>query len=159
MIASSLELNSDDFPFFGDLKRTSRSREKLEKSSLEKRDNHHRPRASESRRWWWWLDKIRKTKIQKKDEIHKDTKTNTHTQIQKNTKYTITKDQNAKIQMFRFCLPSFWGQKLPSLSEYILASGGPFWGLKKRKFIRIYLPRIWASQIQSISEGLVARWL
>ena len=44
MIPSSLELNSDDFPFFGDLKRTSRSREKLEKSSFENRDNHHRPR-------------------------------------------------------------------------------------------------------------------
>ena len=38
----------------------------------------------------------------------------------------ITKDQNAKIQMFRFCLPSFWGQKLPSLSDDISASGGPF---------------------------------
>ena len=93
MIPSSLELNSDDFPFFGDLKRTSRSREKLEKSSFENRDNHHRPRPRESRRWWWWLEKIRKTKIQKK---HKDTKTNTHIQIQKNTKYTITKRSECK---------------------------------------------------------------
>ena len=41
MIASSLELNSDDFPFFGNLKRTSGSREKLEKSLFENRDNHH----------------------------------------------------------------------------------------------------------------------
>ena len=49
MIASSLELNSDDFPFFGNLKRTSGSREKLEKSSLENRDNHHWPRGSEMR--------------------------------------------------------------------------------------------------------------
>ena len=94
MIPSSLELNSDDFPFFGDLKRTSRSREKLEKSSFENRDNHHRPRPRESRRWWWWwLEKIRKTKIQRK---HKDTKTNTHIQIQKNTKYTITKRSECK---------------------------------------------------------------
>ena len=95
MIPSSLELNSDDFPFFGDLKRTSRSREKLEKSSFENRDNHHRPRPRESRWWWWWwwLEKIRKTKIQKK---HKDTKTNTHIQIQKNTKYTITKRSECK---------------------------------------------------------------
>ena len=93
MIPSSLELNSDDFPFFGDLKRTSGSREKLEKSSFENRDNHHRPRPRESRRWWWWLEKIRKTKIQKK---HKDTKTNTHIQIQKNTKYTITKRSECK---------------------------------------------------------------
>ena len=44
MIPSSLELNSDDFPFFGNLKRTSGSREKLEKSSFENRDNHHQPR-------------------------------------------------------------------------------------------------------------------
>ena len=44
MIPSSLELNSDDFPFFGDLKRTSGSREKLEKSSFENCDNHHQPR-------------------------------------------------------------------------------------------------------------------
>ena len=49
MIPSSLELNSDDFPFFGDLKRTSGSREKLEKSSFENRDNHHRPKPRESR--------------------------------------------------------------------------------------------------------------
>ena len=49
MIPSSLELNSDDFPFFGKLKRTSGSREKLEKSSLENRDNHHRPRGREKR--------------------------------------------------------------------------------------------------------------
>ena len=99
MIPSSLELNSDDFPFFGDLKRTSRSREKLEKSSFENRDNHHRPRPRESRRWWWWwwwLEKIRKTKIQKKTQRHKDTKTNTHIQIQKNTKYTITKRSECK---------------------------------------------------------------
>ena len=41
MIPSSLELNSDGFPFFGDLKRTSGSREKLEKSLFENRDNHH----------------------------------------------------------------------------------------------------------------------
>ena len=95
MIPSSLELNSDDFPFFGDLKRTSGSGEKLEKSSFENRDNHHRPRPRESRRWWWWwLEKIRKTKIQKKK--HKDTKTNTHIQIQKNTKYTITKRSECK---------------------------------------------------------------
>ena len=51
MIPSSLELNSDDFPFFGNLKRTSGSREKLEKSSFENRDNHHWPRASEMSRW------------------------------------------------------------------------------------------------------------
>ena len=75
MIPSSLELNSDDFPFFGDLKRTSGSREKLEKSSFENRDNHHWPGGSEMSRWWWWwwwwwwLEKIRKTKIQKKTEI------------------------------------------------------------------------------------------
>ena len=50
MIPSSLELNSDDFPFFGDLKRTSGSREKLEKSSFESRDNLHWPRASEMSR-------------------------------------------------------------------------------------------------------------
>ena len=49
MIPSSLELNFDDFPFFGDLKRTSGSGEKLEKSSFENRDNHHRPRPRESR--------------------------------------------------------------------------------------------------------------
>ena len=49
MIASSLELNSDDFPFFGNLKRTSGSREKLEKSSFENRDYHHRPKPRESR--------------------------------------------------------------------------------------------------------------
>ena len=99
MIPSSLELNSDDFPFFGDLKRTSRSREKLEKSSFENRDNHHRPRPRESRRWWWWwwwLEKIRKTKIQKKTQRYKDTKTNTHVQIQRNTKYTITKRSECK---------------------------------------------------------------
>ena len=96
MIPSSLELNSDDFPFFGDLKRTSRSREKLEKSSFENRDNHHRPRPRESRRWWWWLEKIRKTKIQKKTQRHKDTNTNTQIQIQKNTKYTITKRSECK---------------------------------------------------------------
>ena len=99
MIPSSLELNSDDFPFFGDLKRTSGSREKLEKSSFENRDNHHWPGGSEMSRWWWWwwwwwLEKIRKTKIQKKDRntnTKTNTKTDTHTQIQKNTKYTITK--------------------------------------------------------------------
>ena len=39
MIPSSLKLNSDDFPFFGNLKRE--KREKLEKSSFENRDNHH----------------------------------------------------------------------------------------------------------------------
>ena len=47
MIPSSLELNSDDFPFFGDLERTSGSGEKLEKSSFENRDNHHRPKPRE----------------------------------------------------------------------------------------------------------------
>ena len=50
MIPSSLELNSDDFPFFGDLKRTSGSREKLEKSSFESRDNLHWPGGSEMSR-------------------------------------------------------------------------------------------------------------
>ena len=49
MIPSSLELNSDDFPFFGDLERTSGSGEKLEKSSFENRDYHHRPKPRESR--------------------------------------------------------------------------------------------------------------
>ena len=102
MIPSSLELNSDDFPFFGDLKRTSRSREKLEKSSFENRDNHHRPRPRESRRWWWWwwwLEKIRKTKIQKKN---KDTKTQRQIHTYKYRKIPNTqsqKDQNAKSQM------------------------------------------------------------
>ena len=98
MIPSSLELNSDDFPFFGDLKRTSRSREKLEKSSFENRDNHHRPRPRESRRWWWWwLEKIRKTKIQKKN-----TKTQRQIHTYKYRKIPNTqsqKDQNAKSQM------------------------------------------------------------
>ena len=100
MIPSSLELNSDDFPFFGNLKRTSGSREKLEKSSFENRDNHHRPRPRESRRWWWWwLEKIRKTKIQKK---HKDTKTQRQIHTYKYRKIPNTqsqKDQNAKSQM------------------------------------------------------------
>ena len=101
MIPSSLELNSDDFPFFGDLKRTSGSQEKLEKSSFENRDNHHWPGGSEMSRWWWWwwLEKIRKTKIQKKDRntnTKTNTKTDTHTQIQKNTKYTITKRSECK---------------------------------------------------------------
>ena len=104
MIPSSLELNSDDFPFFGDLKRTSGSREKLEKSSFENRDNHHWPGGSEMSRWWWWwwwwwLEKIRKTKIQKKTQRHKETKTNTHIKIQTNAKYTITKRSECKSQM------------------------------------------------------------
>jgi len=47
MIPSSLELNSDDFPFFGDLERTSGSGEKLEKRSFENRDNHHRLKPRE----------------------------------------------------------------------------------------------------------------
>ena len=94
MIPSSLELNSDDFPFFGDLKRTSRSREKLEKSSFENRDNHHRPRPRESRRWWWWwLEKIRKTKIQKKTQRHKDKYTHTNTE-----KYQIHNHKKIRMQ-------------------------------------------------------------
>ena len=97
MIPSSLELNSDDFPFFGDLKRTSRSREKLEKSSFENRDNHHRPRPRESRRWWWWwwwLEKIRKTKIQKKKtQRHKDKYTHTNTE-----KYQIHNHKKIRMQ-------------------------------------------------------------
>ena len=76
MIPSSLELNSDDFPFFGDLKRTSESREKLQKSSFKNRDNHHWPRAKEQRRKWWrrwcWrLNTNRNTEIQKKEESQK----------------------------------------------------------------------------------------
>ena len=96
MIPSSLELNSDDFPFFGDLKRTSGSREKLEKSSFENRDNHHRPRPRESRRWWWWwwwLEKIRKTKIQKKTQRHKDKYTHTNTE-----KYQIHNHKKIRMQ-------------------------------------------------------------
>ena len=93
MIASSLQLNSDDFPFFGDLKRTSRSREKLEKSSFENRDNHHRPRPRESRRWWWWLEKIRMTKIQKKTQRHKDKYTHTNTE-----KYQIHNHKKIRMQ-------------------------------------------------------------
>ena len=46
-----------------------------------------------------------------KTQRHKDKKTNTHTQIQKYTKYTITKNnQNAKSQIFRLRLPTFGGQ-------------------------------------------------
>ena len=96
MIPSSLELNSDDFPFLGDLKRTSGSREKLEKSSFENRDNHHRPRPRESRRWWWWwwwLEKIRKTKIQKKTQRHKDKYTHTNTE-----KYQIHNHKKIRMQ-------------------------------------------------------------
>ena len=96
MIPSSLELNSDDFPFFGDLERTSGSGEKLEKSSFENRDNHHRPRPRESRRWWWWwwwLEKIRKTKIQKKTQRHKDKYTHTNTE-----KYQIHNHKKIRMQ-------------------------------------------------------------
>ena len=101
MIPSSLELNSDDFPFFGDLKRTSGSREKLEKSSFENRDNHHWPRASEMSRWWWWwwwwwLEKIRKTKIQTQRQIQRQIHTHKYRKIP-NTQ--SQKDQNAKSQM------------------------------------------------------------
>jgi len=86
MIPSSLELNSDDFPFFGDLKRTSGSREKLEKSSFENRDNHHWPGGSEMSRWWWWwwwwwLEKIRKTKIQTQRQIQRQIHTHKYRKI------------------------------------------------------------------------------
>ena len=101
MIPSSLELNSDDFPFFGDLKRTSGSREKLEKSSFENRDNHHWPGGSEMSRWWWWwwwwwLEKIRKTKIQTQRQIQRQIHTHKYRKIP-NTQ--SQKDQNAKSQM------------------------------------------------------------
>ena len=86
MIPSSLELNSDDFPFFGDLKRTSGSRKKLEKSPFENRDNHHWPGGSEMSRWWWWwwwwwLEKIRKTKIQTQRQIQRQIHTHKYRKI------------------------------------------------------------------------------
>ena len=43
MIPSSLELNSDEFPFLSHLFSRSGSREKLGKSSVENRDHHHWP--------------------------------------------------------------------------------------------------------------------
>ena len=49
MIPSSLELNSDEFPFFSHLFLRSGSREKLGKSSIENRDHHHWPEGRESR--------------------------------------------------------------------------------------------------------------
>ena len=49
MIPSSLELNSDEFPFFSHLFSRSGSREKLGKSSVENRDHHHWPAGERER--------------------------------------------------------------------------------------------------------------
>ena len=70
------------------------------------RDNHHRQEGRESRQ------DDKNDKYKKKTEIHKDKKTNTHTQIQKNTKYTITKKiQTQKVKCSELP-PRFLGGKV-----------------------------------------------
>ena len=69
------------------------------------RDNHHRQEGRESRQ------DDKNDKYKKKTEIHKDKKTNTHTQIQKNTKYTITKKiQTQKVKCSEFASQVFGGK-------------------------------------------------